>query len=123
MSNHADDDLGDLLEETRILVPGPELIAAFLITLPFSQRFDKLTAIEQAVYIFTFFTTLVALACFFTPAVYHRIARPINDRRAFKLFANRFIVAGLVPFTLSLTLVSYLVVSMVLSTPLAILMS
>lgn len=118
-----DDDLGDLLEETRILLPGAELLAAFLIPLPFTERFERLTEPERIVYLFTFFATLVALACFLAPAAYHRIARPIHDKRAFKTFANRFIVFGLIPFTISLSLASYLVTSIVVNTALAITLS
>jgi hypothetical protein len=104
-------DLSDLLEETRILLPGAELLTGFLVTLPFTDRFDRLDGAEKQVYLFTFFASLLALACLLTPSVYHRLARPIHDKRAFKDFSNRFIVIGLVPFTLSLTLAAYLIAS------------
>ena len=110
-----DDDLSDLLEETRILLPGAELLAAFLTTLPFTDRFSHITDAERVVYVIAFLSDITALASFLTPAAYHRVAQPIRDKAAFKIFANRFIVFGLVPFSLALSLVSYLVTSIVVS--------
>jgi hypothetical protein len=118
-----DGDLGELLEETRILLPGSEILVAFLIGLPFTERFDRLTGIEKGVFLFTFFAALLALICFIAPAAYHRQARPIHDKHAFKLFANRFIVAGLVPMSVSLALATYLLSSLVISTVFAIITS
>ena len=37
---NAPDDLSDMLEETRILLPGTQVFAGFLITLPFQSRFE-----------------------------------------------------------------------------------
>ena len=110
-----DDDLDDLLSEIRILLPGAELLAAFLIPLPFTEKFGHLSVAERGVYLFTFVATVLSLACFVTPAVYHRLARPIHDKRAFKDFANRFVVAGLAVFTLCLVLCTYLVTSVVVN--------
>ncbi len=119
----ANDDLGELLEETRILLPGAELLAAFLIPLPFTERFERLESHERTVFLFAFIATIVALACFLTPAAYHRIARPIRDKAAFKKFANRFIVVGLAPFSISLPLVAYLVTAVVTNTVVAMILS
>lgn len=115
-----DEALDDLLSEIRILLPGAELLAAFLIPLPFTERFERLTFIERYVYLSTFVGTILALACFVTPAVYHRLARPIHDKRAFKDFANRFVVAGLAIFTVCLASCTYLVTAVVLNTLAAI---
>lgn len=105
--------LGELMTETRILLPGTQVFLAFLTTLPFMQRFDALTRSERGVYLCTFFSTLLALACFVVPAAYHRIARPIHHKERFKVFANRFVVAGLAPVSVSLVLVTNLVTSVV----------
>lgn len=103
--------LDDLLRETRILLPGSEVFLAFLATLPFTQRFMTLTNEQRTTYLLTFFTTLVAFACFVSPAAYHRIARPIRDKRRFKLFASRMLVIGLAPLSMSIVLVTHLVTS------------
>lgn len=105
-------DLAELLEETRILLPGSEVLVAFLISLPFTERFDLLTGLQRWVYLATFFTSLAALICFVMPAAYHRLARPIENRASFKALANRMLVAGLIPLSASLPLATYLVTSL-----------
>jgi hypothetical protein len=106
--------IGELLEETRILLPGTQVFLSILLTLPFTQRFDKLDRAQTIVFLATVLTTLLALACFVMPAAYHRVAWPVHHRDSFKAFANLFLVAGLVPFSLSLVLTTYLVTSVVL---------
>lgn len=108
-------DLTELLTETRILLPGTEVFLAFLTTLPFTDRFERLSHVERHVYICTFFATLLAFVCMVAPAAYHRVARPIRDKERFKLFANVLLVAGLVPVSISLVLTTFLVTSMVIS--------
>lgn len=105
--------LDELLHETRILLPGTEIFLSLLLTIPFTQRFDQLSRGDRTVYLCTFFSTLVAFVCFVVPAAYHRIARPLLHKARFKVFANMFLVVGLVPMSLSLVLVAYLVGSVV----------
>jgi hypothetical protein len=107
------DQLRDLLEETRILLPGTQVVGAFLISVPFTQRFEQLSVLQKQVFIATFVTTVLAILCFVTPAAYHRRARPIHHKRSFKMLANGFLVAGLVPFSVSVVLSAWLTTSMV----------
>lgn len=108
-----DEKLDDLLRETRILLPGSEIFLAFLMTLPFTQRFGILNEEQLSVYVGTFLSAVLAFACFVTPAAYHRIARPIHDKLRFKVFASRMLVVGLAPMSFSIILVAYLVTSVV----------
>lgn len=114
-----DDDaanLTELLTETRIILPGTEVFLAFLMTMPFTARFGLLDDSQRLVFMSTFFATLLAVACFVAPAAYHRIARPIRHKARFKVFANRFIVAGLAFASVAFVLVTYLVTSVVAPT-------
>lgn len=105
--------LKELLEETRIILPGTEVLLGFLVTLPFTSHFSALTSVQRTVYLCTFFATLSALLMFMLPAAYHRIARPIHQRLRFKRFANYFLVAGLAPLSVGIVLVTWLVTSVV----------
>jgi hypothetical protein len=107
------EELTDLYSETRILLPGTQVLLGFLVTLPFTQRFPELSHELQQIYVTTFFSGLVAVTLFLTPAAYHRFARPIRQKHAFKLFATKLVLAGLVPLTVSIVLVAYLVTSVV----------
>lgn len=101
--------LTELLNETRILLPGTEVFLGFLTTLPFTQHFGQLDGPRRWVYVATFFSTVLALVLFVVPASYHRLARPIRHKDRFKAFANRFLVAGLVPMSVAIVLATYLV--------------
>jgi hypothetical protein len=107
--------LTELLTETRILLPGTEVFLGFLATLPFSQHFGQLDHARRVVYICTFLATLLALILFVVPASYHRLARPIRHKERFKSFANKFLVAGLVPMSIAMVLASYLITYVVLN--------
>lgn len=48
-------ELGELLQELRVMLPGVQVLFAFLLTVPFSARFGYLTPVQQAV----FFGTLL----------------------------------------------------------------
>lgn len=57
------EDLGELLAEARILLPEAQVFLAFLTVLPFTDRFAVLSSTQRAVYLCTFFTTLLAFTC------------------------------------------------------------
>lgn len=107
--------LTELLNETRILLPGTEVFLGFLTTLPFTSHFAELDGPRRVVYMCTFFSTLLSFVLFVLPAAYHRICRPIEHKERFKTFANRFLVAGLVPMSISMVLACYLVTYEVLN--------
>jgi accessory gene regulator protein AgrB len=109
-----DHDLGDMLQELRILLQGAQVLTAFLIILPFSEGFAEINQIERWVYLSTFLCSIISLVLFTAPAAHHRLQRPVLNRARFKDFATRMIIIGLVPLTLSLVLSTQLVVSTVL---------
>jgi O-antigen/teichoic acid export membrane protein len=111
---HDDEDLGDLLQEMRVLLQGAQVLTAFLVILPFNQRFADLSEREEWVYVATFVLSVFALVLFSAPAAHHRLVRPLQDRERFKNSATRFLIGGLVAISLALILATQLVVSQVL---------
>lgn len=109
-----DGDLGDLLSELRILLPGAQMLTAFLIILPFNGGFAQISAGEKYVYIATFICALTSLVLFAAPAAQHRIQRPLLDRERFKHRANHFVVAGMLALSLALIFATQLVLAEVL---------
>jgi hypothetical protein len=110
---NAPDDLSDMLEETRILLPGTQVFAGFLITLPFQSRFDRLTTAQRNLYLVVFVTVLLSLVCFIMPAAYHRVARPVHRKQGYKVLATRVVIVGLIPFSISTVLSTFLIVDVV----------
>jgi magnesium-transporting ATPase (P-type) len=113
-------DLGDLLEETRIFLPGTQIFAGFLITLPFTNRFEQLTTFQRDLYITIFLLVFFSIICFIAPAAYHRIARPVHHKQKFKVLATRLLIIGLIPFSLSCILSTYFIVHVVLGPGIAL---
>jgi hypothetical protein len=106
-----DHDLGDLLQELRILLQGVQVLTAFLIVLPFSEGFVRLDQIEKWVYLITFISSVTGLIFISAPAAQHRIQRPLRNhhRVNFKHFATRMILVGLAAFSIALVMAAQLV--------------
>ncbi len=99
-----------------MLLPGAQTLTAFLIILPFSAGFVEIRDTEKAVYMVTFLCAVMSLVCFTAPAAHHRMQRPLLDRELFKARASRFVITGLVPLSVAITLATQLVASTVVST-------
>lgn len=102
--SHTNDDLSDMLTELRILLPGAQLLTAFLIMLPFNSGFKQIVQSEKWVFMATFICSIVSLVLFTAPAVQHRLMRPLPNRHTFKLLATRQMLAGSVALSFALIL-------------------
>jgi hypothetical protein len=110
-----DGDLTDMLGEMRVLLPGAQLLSAFLVTVPFNAGFATIVLSEKRVFLVTFILALSSLILLSAPAVQHRLIRPLRDRARFKRFATRQIIAGSMALSLALVLATHLVLSQVFS--------
>jgi len=99
----------------RILLPGSQVLTAFLVILPFNSGFSEIRDTEKVVYVVTFVCSLLSLMLFAAPAAHHRLQRPLHNRVAFKNTATRLMIAGLVPLSVALVLASQLVLSTVIA--------
>jgi hypothetical protein len=109
-----DGDLGDMLQELRVLLPGSQTLTAFLVILPFNSGFSQIQHEERYVYLAAFLCSLLSLILFTAPAAHHRIQRPLRDRAQFKTISTRLMVAGLVPLSAALVLSTQLAISQVI---------
>lgn len=110
----SDGDLGDMLQELRILLQGAQVMTAFLTILPFNETFGRIVQSEKWVFLATYACSITSLILFSTPAAAHRIERPLRNREQFKAFGTRMMIAGTVFLSATLILGSQLVVSQVI---------
>ncbi len=103
--------LAELLQELRILLQGAQVLAGFLVVLPFSARFSHISQLEKGMYLAAFLATLASLILFSAPALHHRLQRPLQNRIQFKNFATRMMVIGAIPLSFALTLATQVAVS------------
>lgn len=90
-----DRELIELLNEIRVALPGVQVLFAFLLTLPFTGRFEALTDLQRNVYFATLCGTLAAVAFLMTPTTYHRLRWRRFDKERMLRISNRAAIAGL----------------------------
>jgi hypothetical protein len=66
-------ELIELLQELRIVIPGVQVLFAFLLTVPFSQGFTKLDSLQRGVFFATLLCTAAATALLIAPSSHHRV--------------------------------------------------
>ena len=69
----------ELLEELRVVLPGVQVLFAFLLTAPFSARFAELDTIGRIGYFIALVSAALSTVMFMTPTSHHRLA-PGQDR-------------------------------------------
>lgn len=109
-----DGDFSDLLQELRVLLQGVQVLTGFLIVLPFSEGFARVSDNAKIVYLVMFLCVLSSLVLFSAPAAQHRLLTPLHDRVRFKHHATRLIILGLIPLSISMVLAAQFVVNEVL---------
>lgn len=68
----------ELLEELRTIMPGVQVLFAFLLVAPFSGRFPELDRLGTIAFTSTLVTAALAAVVFLAPAPYHRLRRSRN---------------------------------------------
>jgi hypothetical protein len=88
-------ELIELLNELRVALPGVQVLFAFLLVVPFSQRFSETTDFQRDVYFFSLLCSAAAAALLIAPSSYHRIHFRQRSKEQILLTSNRLSIAGL----------------------------
>jgi len=72
-AQRADRNWSELLQEFRVFQTGTQILAAFLLTLPFQQRFTKLPPFDVAVYLVLVFLAVTVTLLALAPVSLHRL--------------------------------------------------
>ena len=109
-------ELIELLNELRVAMPGVQVLFAFLLTVPFSNGFSKMTDLQRNVYFLAFITTTIATILLIAPSTYHRIQFRQGDKEQMLFTSNRLLVSGLALAALSIALAVGLISEFVFGT-------
>jgi cation transport ATPase len=97
-----DQEWSELVEEHRLAMPGTQVLFAFLLVLPFQQRFRELTDFQTNVYFSALLCAAVAIVLLITPTAAHRILWRHGDKEALlristitAIAATAFLAAGM----------------------------
>jgi hypothetical protein len=117
--NPIEDQFRSLLEGLRTTLPGVQLIAAFLLTVPFYDHWDDLVHLERLAYYVAFGSALLSSLLLMAPSSHQRLraeSRGSVARHSTRhlAVAVRLTVIGTVLFAIAVTAVAYLVASFVL---------
>jgi hypothetical protein len=115
-----DRELIELLNELRVVLPGVQVLFAFLLTVPFSNGFSRLTDIQRNVYFIAFLTATVATVFLIAPSTYHRIMFRQGNKRSLLFASNRLMIIGTAFLAVSMAASVYVITDALFQIPLAI---
>ena len=112
-----DRELIELLNELRVALPGVQVLFAFLLVVPFSQGFVKVTPAQKGVYFAAFLCTTVATLFLIAPSTYHRLRWRQHDKEQMLATSNKYVIVGMVALLLAMCCVVYFITSFLYGGP------
>jgi len=112
----ADRNLTELLGELRVALPGVQVLFAFLLIVPFNDRFSDATAFQRDLYLGTLICTAFASALLIAPSMNHRLEFQHGDKQHLVAVSNRLTIAGLTLVAFAMTGVVALLTDFVFGT-------
>ncbi len=103
----------ELLQELRVTQTGVQILTGFLLTIPFSARFESLDELQRTVYLCVLSGSMLATALLVAPVVYHRILFRQRQRVWLVAAGNRSAKAGMVALAATVSGVTWLVFDVV----------
>lgn len=88
-------ELDQLLNELRVAMPGVQVLFAFLLAVPFQQRFGQVTEFQRTVYFVTLLFSATASAFFIAPTAYHRLTFREREKPMLVRLSSKLAVIGL----------------------------
>jgi predicted Co/Zn/Cd cation transporter (cation efflux family) len=107
-----DRELIELLNEIRVALPGAQVLFAFLLTLPFTERFGTLSLADRDAYFAAFICTAVGTSMLMAPTMHHRLRFRDHDKEPMLLGFNKLILGGSVFLAAAIALSVYVVAGM-----------
>ena len=98
-----DRNLTELLTELRVALPGVQVLFAFLLVVPFNNRFAQVTPFQKNVYFVTLLCATAASVCLIAPTIHHRIEFRRQDKEHIVVLSNRLSIIGLTFLSVAMT--------------------
>jgi Family of unknown function (DUF6328) len=90
-----DRELIELLNELRVALPGVQVLFAFLLTLPFTNKFERLSDVDRAIYFVALVLSVVASGFLIAPSAHHRLRFRDGAKKELVYWGNRMAILGL----------------------------
>jgi len=116
-----DRELMELLQELRVVLPGVQVLLAFLLTAPFQQRFSQLPGSLRNAFFASIACATVATALLIAPSAHHRLRWREGGKAHLLPIANRLAIAGTVFLAAAIVLALYVITDVLFATWFALL--
>jgi Kef-type K+ transport system membrane component KefB len=115
-----DRELMELLQELRVVLPGVQVLLAFLLTAPFQQRFAQLPGTLRNAFFASIVCATVATALLIAPSAHHRLRWREREKERLLPIANREAIWGTVFLAAAIVLALYVVTNVLFATWIAV---
>ena len=112
-AQRADRNLGELLQELRVAGLGVQVLFGFLLSLPLTNRFTRLSPAQRDLYLATLVLAAVATALLVGPVAYHRLVFRQGQKERLVRAASVMAIGGLAAVALAVCAAVLLVTSYV----------
>ena len=89
-----DRELIELLNELRVVIPGVQVLFAFLLVVPFQVKFETLSSLQEDLYFATLLFAALATALLISPSAYHRALFRAGEKPRIIEYGHRLAIAG-----------------------------
>ncbi|HVF53607.1 MAG TPA: DUF6328 family protein [Actinomycetota bacterium] len=103
----------ELLNELRVVLPGVQVLFAFLLAAPFSQRFTSITDVQQNAYFLSLLFTTISAALLTAPPTFHRLRWRQGDKEEMLRIMNRLVITGGVFLALAMTAAFFVITDVI----------
>jgi amino acid transporter len=115
-----DRELGELLQELRVVLPGVQVLLAFLLTAPFQQRFAGLPGSMRNAFFAAIACATLATAFLIAPSAHHRLRWRAGEKERLVRVGNQMAIVGTVFLAAAIVLALYVVTDVLFTTDLAV---
>jgi amino acid transporter len=107
-------ELIELLNELRVALPGVQVLFAFLLVVPFSNGFPRLSSFDRQIYFVAVLATAVSTVLLIAPSSYHRLRWRRQDKERMLIVSNYLTIAGLAALAVAITSTVFVITDFVL---------
>ena len=118
-----DRELIELLNELRVALPGVQVIFAFLLTVPFTNQFQRVNDLQKNTFLVALVCTALGSAFLMAPSAYHRVRFREHDKERMLRTSNRLALTGTVFLAVAMTASVFFVTDFLFRMPLPALLA
>lgn len=111
-----DRELGELLQELRVALPGVQVLLAFLLIAPLNSRFTELAQHGKIGYVVALLAAVLATIFLIAPSAYHRLRWRQGDKERLLRRGTILMLLGLFFLALAVNVALYVIVEFVFDT-------